>query len=216
MLGLMQSQPLLISSLIEFADRHHGDGEIVSRRVEGDIHRYTWRDVARRARQVARRAGRHEAAVLATASPRWPGTATATWSCTSACPAPAACCTPSTRACTPTRSPGSPTTPRTRCCASTLTFLPLVQAVHARCPTIRQYVMLCDAGKLPADTGIPEPGRLRGLDRRPADRLRTGRSSTRTPRPACATRAAPRATPRPRSTATARPSCTPTRRRCRT
>ncbi|PWQ83197.1 long-chain fatty acid--CoA ligase, partial [Stenotrophomonas maltophilia] len=51
--GLMQDQPLLISSLIEFAERHHGDGEIVSRRVEGDIHRYTWADVARRARQVA-------------------------------------------------------------------------------------------------------------------------------------------------------------------
>src|SRR6185369_8310015 len=53
MLGLMQSQPLLISSLIEFVERHHGDTEVVSRRVEGDIHRYTWRDVARRARQAA-------------------------------------------------------------------------------------------------------------------------------------------------------------------
>ena len=29
MLGLMQDQPLLISSLIELAERHHGDGEIV-------------------------------------------------------------------------------------------------------------------------------------------------------------------------------------------
>jgi len=53
MLGQMQQQPLLISSLIDFAERHHGDGEVVSRRVEGDIHRYTWADVARRARQVA-------------------------------------------------------------------------------------------------------------------------------------------------------------------
>ena len=53
MLGLMQSQPLLISSLIEFAQRHHADGEIVSRRVEGDIHRYTWADVAKRSKQVA-------------------------------------------------------------------------------------------------------------------------------------------------------------------
>ena len=53
MLGLMQDQPLLISSLITFAERHHGDAEIVSRRVEGDVHRYTWRDVANRARQVA-------------------------------------------------------------------------------------------------------------------------------------------------------------------
>ena len=53
MLGLMQSQQLLISSLIEFAERHHGEGEVVSRRVEGDIHRTTYKDVARRARQVA-------------------------------------------------------------------------------------------------------------------------------------------------------------------
>ena len=41
MLGLMQNQPLLISMLLDFAERHHGDAEIVSRRVEGDIHRYT-------------------------------------------------------------------------------------------------------------------------------------------------------------------------------
>ena len=53
MLGLMQSQPMLISNLIEFAERHHGDAEIVSRRVEGDIHRYTYKDSALRARQVA-------------------------------------------------------------------------------------------------------------------------------------------------------------------
>ena len=54
MLGLMQSQPLLISSLIQFAERHHGDAEIVSRRVEGDIHRYTYRDLASRARKIAK------------------------------------------------------------------------------------------------------------------------------------------------------------------
>ena len=53
MLGLMQSQPLLISGLIDHAERHHGDAEIVSRRVEGDIHRSTWAGVARRSRQVA-------------------------------------------------------------------------------------------------------------------------------------------------------------------
>ena len=53
MLGLMQNQPLLQSSLIEFAAANHGDTEIVSRRVEGDIHRYTWADAARRARQLA-------------------------------------------------------------------------------------------------------------------------------------------------------------------
>jgi acyl-CoA synthetase (AMP-forming)/AMP-acid ligase II len=43
----------MISSLIVHADRHHGDTEIVSRRVEGDIFRYTYRDCHRRARQMA-------------------------------------------------------------------------------------------------------------------------------------------------------------------
>jgi fatty-acyl-CoA synthase len=36
-----------------------------------------------------------------------------------------------------------------------MSFLPLVQAVHSKCKTIRQYVALCDADKLPTDSGIP-------------------------------------------------------------
>jgi 3-(methylthio)propionyl---CoA ligase len=53
MQGLMQRQPLLISSLIGFADRYHGGTEIVSRTIEGPIHRYTYRDAHKRARQLA-------------------------------------------------------------------------------------------------------------------------------------------------------------------
>ena len=46
--------PLLISSLIRHADRYHGDTEIVSRLVEGGgLHRYTYREAHRRARQLA-------------------------------------------------------------------------------------------------------------------------------------------------------------------
>jgi acyl-CoA synthetase (AMP-forming)/AMP-acid ligase II len=51
--GQMMQMPLLISSLIVHADRYHGDTEVVSRRVEGDIHRYTFRDCHRRVRQMA-------------------------------------------------------------------------------------------------------------------------------------------------------------------
>ncbi|MBS1162890.1 MAG: alkK, partial [Burkholderiaceae bacterium] len=51
--GLMMDAPLLISGLIEHADRHHGETEIVSRRVEGDIHRCTYRQLHRRSRQMA-------------------------------------------------------------------------------------------------------------------------------------------------------------------
>jgi len=53
MQGLMMHMPLNISSLIRHADRYHGDTEIVSRLVEGGIHRYTYHDAHRRARQLA-------------------------------------------------------------------------------------------------------------------------------------------------------------------
>ncbi|HPU53783.1 MAG TPA: 3-(methylthio)propionyl-CoA ligase, partial [Burkholderiaceae bacterium] len=51
--GLMMQQPLLISSLLTHAERHHGDQQIVSRRVEDDVHRCTYRDLAERSRRMA-------------------------------------------------------------------------------------------------------------------------------------------------------------------
>jgi len=53
MRGLIMDVPLLISSLIEHAARNHGDTEIVSRTVEGPIHRYTYADAHRRVKQLA-------------------------------------------------------------------------------------------------------------------------------------------------------------------
>ena len=52
--GLMMDMPLLISDLIRHADRHHGDTEIVSKRVEGDFHRYTYREAHTRSRRLAK------------------------------------------------------------------------------------------------------------------------------------------------------------------
>ena len=154
MLGQMQQQPLLISSLINFAERHHGDGEVVSRRVEGDIHKYTWADVARRSRQVANALDgmklamgervatlawngyRHlelyfgvsgSGRVLHTINPRLHPDQIA-WIANHA---------------------------EDQVLCFDMTFLPLIQAVHARCTTVRQWIALCDADKLPADTGIP-------------------------------------------------------------
>ena len=154
MLGLMQSQPLLISGLIDHAERHHGDAEIVSRRVEGDIHRSTWAGVARRSRQVAHALDglnllfsdrvatlawngyRHlelyfgvsgSGRVLHTINPRLHADQIA-WIANHA---------------------------EDQVLCFDMTFLPLVQAVHARCPMIRQYVALCDPDKLPGDSGIP-------------------------------------------------------------
>ncbi len=53
MRGLMMDVPLMISSILEHARRFFGDQEIVSRSVEGPIHRYTYRDLAARTAQLA-------------------------------------------------------------------------------------------------------------------------------------------------------------------
>jgi len=53
MQGLMMDMPLLISGLLQHADRHHADAEIVSKTVDGSVHRYTYRDAHARARKLA-------------------------------------------------------------------------------------------------------------------------------------------------------------------
>ena len=154
MLGLMQNQQLLISSLIEFAERHHGEGEIVSRRVEGDVHRYTYNEVAARSRQVANALDalklqfsdrvatlawngyRHlelyfgvsgSGRVLHTLNPRLHPDQIA-WITEHA---------------------------EDQVLCFDMSFLPIVKAIHGKCSTIKHYIALCDADKLPADTGIP-------------------------------------------------------------
>ena len=52
--GLMMDSPLLTSSLIVHAARQHGDTEIVSRSVEGPIHRYTYAEAEARAKRLAK------------------------------------------------------------------------------------------------------------------------------------------------------------------
>ena len=153
MLGLMQNQPLLISSLIVHAERHHGDAQIVSRRVEGDIHRYTYKDAAARSRQVARaldalelgfgdrvatlawNGHRHfelyfgvsgSGRVLHTINPRLHPDQIA-WIANHA---------------------------EDQVLCFDLTFLPIVQAIAAKCETVRHYIALCDDEHLPKDSGI--------------------------------------------------------------
>jgi acyl-CoA synthetase (AMP-forming)/AMP-acid ligase II len=49
----MQNQPLQISSLLKHAERFHPETDIVSRTVEGSVHRYGYADAAKRARKLA-------------------------------------------------------------------------------------------------------------------------------------------------------------------
>ncbi len=53
MLGQMMTLPLTIPSLLEHAQRYHGDTEIVSCLPGGALHRYTYADAHQRARQAA-------------------------------------------------------------------------------------------------------------------------------------------------------------------
>src|SRR5205823_14050592 len=54
MQGLMSERPLLVSEIIKHAAIYHRDTEIVSRTVEGPIHRYTYAEAERRSKRLAR------------------------------------------------------------------------------------------------------------------------------------------------------------------
>ncbi|WP_419906307.1 long-chain-fatty-acid--CoA ligase [Hoeflea sp.] len=55
MKGLMQDWPLLCHKIIDHAATYHGEREVVSRSVEGPMHRTNYRAIRDRARQVAKR-----------------------------------------------------------------------------------------------------------------------------------------------------------------
>jgi len=55
MQGLMQDWPLLCHKIIDHSARYHGGREVVSRSVEGPIHRTNYRDIRMRALRVAKR-----------------------------------------------------------------------------------------------------------------------------------------------------------------
>ncbi|MDP3252706.1 MAG: 3-(methylthio)propionyl-CoA ligase [Hydrogenophaga sp.] len=154
MLGQMQSQPLLISSLIDHAQRHHGEGEIVSRRVEGDIHRSNWREVARRSRQVAN-------ALDGLGLPMGDRVATLAWNGyrhlelyfgVSGTGRVLHTLNPRLH---PDQLVWIVNHAEDRALCFDMSFLPLVKAVAARCPTVKHWVALCDAAALPAESGIP-------------------------------------------------------------
>jgi len=147
--GLMMQAPLTISSLIVHADRHHPDAEVVSRRVEGDIHRTNYRQLHQRARQLADALGqlgigngdrvatlawngyRHmelyfgvsgRGSVLHTLNPRLIGEQIA-WIINHA---------------------------EDRALFFDLTFLPIVEGIAAHCPTVRHWVAMIDRERMPA------------------------------------------------------------------
>ena len=153
LMGQMMNQPLLISSIIRHADRYYGGNEIVSRRIEGDIHRYTYRDCHKRARQLANalaglgvRMGdrvatlawngyRHleayyaisgSGAVLHTINPRL----------------------------FPEQISYIVNHAEDQYLLFDLNLLPLVEAIAAHCNTVKGFVMLCERAHMPAQSKV--------------------------------------------------------------
>jgi len=54
MKGLMQEWPLVVSKILDHAALHHGTREVVTRLVEGPLHRTTYGEIHSRARKLAR------------------------------------------------------------------------------------------------------------------------------------------------------------------
>jgi fatty-acyl-CoA synthase len=150
----MQHQPLLISNLLVHAERHHGEQQIVSRRVEGDIHRTTYRELAARSRRMANALAAHgiqfgdrvatlawngyrhmelyyavsgSGAVLHTLNPRLHPDQVV-WIADHA---------------------------EDRILFFDLTFLPLIEAIAPRVKTIKAFVAMTDRASMPAAGKVP-------------------------------------------------------------
>jgi 3-(methylthio)propionyl---CoA ligase len=152
--GLMMQQPLLISTLLTHAERNHADQMIVSRRVEGDIHRMNYAELAARSRRVANalsklgvKAGervgtmawnshRHmelyygasgSGAVLHTFNPRLH----------------------------PDQVVYIADHAEDQVLFFDLTFLPVVEAVAARVKTIKRFIVMTDRAHMPKESKVP-------------------------------------------------------------
>jgi acyl-CoA synthetase (AMP-forming)/AMP-acid ligase II len=154
--GLMMERPLLISSLLRHAEQNHAAQEIVSRRVEGDVHRYTFRDLAARARRMAN-------ALAALGIRRSDRVATLAWNgyrhlelyyAVSGSGAVLHTLNPRLH---PDQVTWIADHAEDQILFFDLTFLPLVEAIADRVRTIRTFVALTDRAHMPAAT------KLRGL-----------------------------------------------------
>lgn len=148
--GLMMQMPLLVSTILEHAERHHGDSEVVSRRTEGDIHRMTFRDVGKRARRLA-------SALSKMGVQEGENVATMAWNNhrhleiyygVSGMGAV-------THTLNPRYSPQQLIYILNHAKNKTVffdaTFAPLVKGIAAHCPTVERWVLMLDKDKMPAE-----------------------------------------------------------------
>ena len=152
--GLMMQQPLLISSLLQHAETQHGDQEIISRRVEGDLHRTTYRELATRARRMAN-------ALVALGVPTGARVATLAWNgyrhmelyyAVSGSGSVLHTLNPRLH---PDQVVWIADHAEDEVLFFDLTFLPLIEAIAPRVKTIKAFVAMTDRAHMPAGSTVP-------------------------------------------------------------
>ena len=154
MFGSMMDRPLLVSSLLEHAERQFGSTEIVSRETSGALHRYTFLEAAKRSRQLA--------CALAQLGVTHGGrVASLAWNNhrhleayfgVSGSGAVLHTCNPRLH---PEQLAYILNHAEDEVLLFDTTFLPLVESIAAHCPMIRQYVLLGGGQDMPKDSRIP-------------------------------------------------------------
>ena len=153
MQGLMQDWPLVVSSIIDHARLNHPEREIVTRSVEGPIHRYTYRDMHGRSKRFAKaltRLGVRQGGVVATLAwntyrhmEAWYGIMGIGAVCHTLNPRLFA-----------EQLIYIANHAEDQYLLLDLTFVPLAEAIAAKLPTIKGYIILTDRAHMP-ETKLP-------------------------------------------------------------
>jgi 3-(methylthio)propionyl---CoA ligase len=155
LMGQMMAMPLLISSLLQHAARHSGDTEIVSKRCEGDLHRYNWRAAEVRSRRLAQalaRLGCEPGDRVATLA--WNGYRHLEIYYASS-GSELVCHTINPRL-FPEQIVWIANDAKDRVLCFDLSFLPLVEKLAPQLPGIQHYVLMTDRAHMPAASSLPK------------------------------------------------------------
>lgn len=154
LMGQMMGAPLLISSIITHAARHYGSTEIVSRRTEGDLHRYTYGDCELRARKLAQ-------ALIKLGVQPGERVGTLAWNgyrhleIYYAVSGMGSVCHTINPRLFPEQLAYIVNHAEDRYVFFDLTFLPLVEGLAPHCPQVKGWVLMSDRAHLPAESKLP-------------------------------------------------------------
>ncbi|MFZ6686470.1 3-(methylthio)propionyl-CoA ligase [Undibacterium sp. SXout11W] len=152
-LGQMMNKPMLISSIIEHADRYFGKNEIVSRRVEGDIHRYNYTQCHQRTKKLANALKKLQVQLgdrIATLA--WNGYRhLEIYYAVSGSGAVLHTVNPRLH---PEQISYIVNHAEDQYLFFDITFLPIIHAIAPHCPHVKAFVMMCDRDRMPTDAKV--------------------------------------------------------------